>query len=553
MRFLFVRIILGCTLIFAGLYMGCMPQKQPIDLLIIHAKIYTVDDDFSIADAMCIRNGKVVETGNQKTLLEKYTASEIKDAGGQYIFPGFIDAHAHFTGYALDAWKTDLTDISSFDALIEKLISVNDPNDTGWIYGRGWDQHLWKNKALPDKQQLDAVFPHKPVFLKRIDGHAALVNQKALDIAGIHSGSKINNGEFLLKDNKPTGMLIDSAMHYMETFIPPFPEAHTETFLLNMQQQCFKYGITGVNDCGISTEAFNLLEKVFRNIPNHIKLSVFINATDADLKKWIAKTTDKSLPLSVCGFKIYADGALGSRGACLKEPYNDRSGWFGFLLADSAKIHSVAAQIIQTDYQLCTHAIGDSANETVLKLYAQFLKGKNNKRWRIEHAQVINPACLNYFRNYHIIPSVQPTHAISDMEWAGERIGLQRMQYAYAYKDLLQTNGWLPLGTDFPVEDMNPLMTFYSAVVRKNKYGKPGDGFQINNALSREEALRGITIWAAKSTQQERYKGSLEPGKDADFVLLNTNIMQCDEKDLLSTVVTETYVNGKNVYTIQSN
>lgn len=252
--------------------------------------------------------------------------------------------------------------------------------------------------------------------------------------------------------------------------------------------------------------------------------------------------------LNVRSFKVYGDGALGSRGACLLQPYNDKPGHYGFLLSSPAHFDSVAKWISDNRWQMCTHAIGDSGNRTILNTYARYLEGKNDLRWRIEHAQVVNQNDFNLFGNYSIIPSIQPTHATSDMYWAGDRLGAERVKGAYAYKQLLQQNGWLPLGTDFPVEDISTFKTFYAAVVRKDAKGWPAGGYQVENALSREEALRGMTIWAAKSNFEENEKGSLEKGKFADFVILDADIMKEAPEKLLSAKVLKTFLNGEKVY-----
>jgi len=250
----------------------------------------------------------------------------------------------------------------------------------------------------------------------------------------------------------------------------------------------------------------------------------------------------------VRGFKMFADGALGSRGACLLQPYADQKNWSGFLLSSQQHFQEIAQKVYEKGFQLSTHAIGDSANRVILKIYASVLKGKNDRRWRIEHAQIVSPEDLKYFGDYNIIPSVQPTHATSDMYWAIKRLGPERIKTAYAYKQLLDQNGWIPLGTDFPVEDINPIYTFYAAVVRKDLKGFPSTGFQPENALSRIEALKGMTIWAAKAQFEEKEKGSIEPGKYADFVILDNDIMKMNGTDLPKVKVLKTYVNGEKVY-----
>ncbi len=252
--------------------------------------------------------------------------------------------------------------------------------------------------------------------------------------------------------------------------------------------------------------------------------------------------------LNVRSFKVYGDGALGSRGACLLEPYSDKAGHYGFLLSKPEHFDSVANWLSEKQWQMCTHAIGDSGNRTILNIYAKYLKEKNDLRWRIEHAQVVNQNDFALFGKYSIIPSVQPTHATSDMYWAGDRLGAARVKDAYAYQQLLQQNGWMPLGTDFPVEDISTFKTFFAAVIRKDAKGWPANGYQTENALTREEAIRGMTIWAAKSNFEETEKGSLEKGKFADFVILDRDLMKAAENDILQTVVLKTYLGGEKVY-----
>ena len=268
----------------------------------------------------------------------------------------------------------------------------------------------------------------------------------------------------------------------------------------------------------------------------------------ANYKMYLHKGPYKTDKLYVRGIKVYADGALGSRGACLLQPYADRAGWSGFLLSNINHYDSIAQVLAKTDFQMCTHAIGDSANRTILNIYNKVLNGKNDKRWRIEHAQVINENDFNLFGQSSIVPSVQPTHGTSDMYWAEERLGPHRVKGAYAYKQLLNQNGWLPLGTDFPVEDISPFKTFLAAVVRKDAKGFPANGFQIENALTREQAIKGMTTWAAKAGFLEKEVGSIEVGKKADFIVLDTDLLKVDEKDILQTRVLATYIGGLKVY-----
>lgn len=522
--------------------------KLKVNLIVHHGKIYTVDSAFSTAEAMAILDGKIVATGTNEEILSKYEANEMIDASGKTIFPGFIDAHCHFTGFATDMWKCDLTGTASFEEIITKVEAYSKKTPTYWIYGRGWDQNDWKKKEFPDKKILDSLFPDRPVFLKRIDGHAALLNQTALDIAGINAKTLIKGGSVELENGKPTGILIDNAMDVAELKIPILSDSLAKKYYDDAQQLCFAVGLTGVHDCGVNEHTVEMVDAEQK--AGRLKMKIFALLSDSShyYDKWIAKGPYITERLHVGGFKLYADGALGSRGACLLQDYSDKPGWKGFLLTDTGYVIEKANKLANTSFQLCTHAIGDSGNRSILKIYANALNGKNDKRWRIEHAQVVNENDFYLFADFNIIPSVQPTHATSDMYWAETRVGPQRIKNAYAYKQLLQTNNWMPLGTDFPVEDISPFKTFYAAVVRKDSKGFPFMGYQTENALSREQAIRGMTIWAAKSAFEEKTLGSLEVGKSADFILLDNDIMKCNADEILKTTVTATFINGKKVF-----
>lgn len=523
-------------------------SRQKVSLIVHHAVIYTADTAFSTAAAMAVKDGKILETGSNESILAKYSANDMIDAKGKTILPGFIDAHCHFTGYATDMWKCELVGTKSFNEIVEKIKDYSKHAPMQWIYGRGWDQNDWQVKEYPDKNILDSLFPNRPVFLKRIDGHAALVNQTALDIAGITASTKINGGSIELNNGKPTGILIDNAMDIVENKIPLLYDSLAKKYYQAAQEQCFALGLTGVHDCGISEHTIDMVDAEQK--AGRLKMKIFALLSDSAqyYDRWIAKGPYKTERLHVGGFKLYADGALGSRGACLLHEYSDKKGWTGFLLSTLDYYRNVAARLAASKLQMCTHAIGDSGNRIILEVYASVLKGKNDRRWRIEHAQVVDPADFHFFADNNIIPSVQPTHATSDMYWAAERLGAVRIKSAYAYKQLLQTNGWIPLGTDFPVEYIDPLKTFFAAVARQDANNFPAGGFQPENALTRQEALKGMTIWAAKAAFEENEKGSLEKEKSADFIMLDTDIMQCDIKKILQTKVLATYINGEAVF-----
>lgn len=544
-----------CFLLF--IFSSCK-FRQKVTLIVHHAKIYTVDEKFSIAEAMAIRDGKIAAIGTTDEILKGYEGAEEINAEGKTIYPGFIDAHAHFVNYGFSLQQVDLTGTKSWAECIEKVKTfAKDKNikPGQWIQGRGWDQNDWDKKDLPggqagfpNKDLLDTNFPYNPIALVRIDGHALIANTKAIELANIKPGQTLAGGTVETINGKLTGIFIDNAEDLIGAAIPSATKNEFITALKEAQQNCFAVGLTTIQDCGLNKFAVDVIDTLQREGVIKMKLNIMLSDDSANYAYYLNAGPYKTERLNVNGFKLYADGALGSRGACLLQPYNDKPGWQGFTLKDKAYFEKIIPQIYNSKFQANTHAIGDSGNRMILQVYAAVLKEKNDRRWRVEHAQVINQNDFNYFENYSIIPSVQPTHATSDMYWAEQRLGAERVKGAYAYKQLLQQNGWMPLGTDFPVEDISPFKTFFAAVVRKDDKGFPSNGYQMNNALSREETLRGMTIWAAKGAFEEKEKGSLEIGKAADFIMLDTDLMDCPTDKILSSKVIITCINGKKVF-----
>ncbi len=539
------------NIFFSGFLLAILHSSAPkeeADLIIYNATIYTVDSAFSKVQAMAIRNGKIVGVGSDQSIKEKYEATSQIDAGGKFIYPGLIDAHAHFFGYGLSLQAANLNGTRSWDEIIEKVQSFARENKEGWLIGRGWDQNDWDIKEFPNKEKLDAAFPNRPVLLERVDGHASISNQAALDIAGVKAGNKIEGGEVEVKNGRLTGILIDNAIDLVGAKIPGATPSQLRKALMDAQKNCFAVGLTTIDDCGVSQKDVQFVDSLQKR--GELKMRLYCMLSDSKRNFEFAATRGKikTERLNVSSFKIYGDGALGSRGACLLQPYSDKPGWTGFLLNSREHYDSVANILYNNGFQMCTHAIGDSGNRVILNTYGKYLKGKNDRRWRIEHAQVVNKNDFKLFGQYSIIPSVQPTHATSDMYWAEARLGKDRVLGAYAYQQLLKQNGWIPLGTDFPVEDISPINTFYAAVVRKDSKGFPKNGFQMNEALSREQAIRGMTIWAAYSNFEESEKGSLEIGKFADFIMLDQDLMKVAPNDILKTKVMSTFISGEKVF-----
>ncbi|HQR92469.1 MAG: amidohydrolase [Bacteroidetes bacterium 24-39-8] len=523
-------------------------NNQEADTIFYHAKIYTVDSLFTTVEAMAVKDGQILAMGTDKEIREKYKAKESIDLNGKPMFPGLIDAHAHFVGYGQSLFYANLYGTTSFEEAVErvKAFAAEHP-DLTWIQGRGWDQNKWPGKTYPTNEILNKAFPDKPVILQRVDGHASIANQKALDLAGIKPGQTVVGGSIETINGKLTGVLIDNADNQVYAQIPAPDKAVYKKWLQAAQEKCFEQGLTTITDCGLSAADVDAIDALQKDGSLSMRLFVMLSDNDANIEKYLKKGPYKTDRLFVNGFKVYADGALGSRGACLLAPYADKAGWSGFLLRNPSHYDSLAKVLAASSFQMCTHAIGDSANRAILQIYNKYLQPGNDKRWRIEHAQIVHPDDFKLFGSAAIVPSVQPTHATSDMYWAEERLGKERLKGGYAYKQLLEQNGWLPLGTDFPVEDISPFKTFLAAVVRKDAKGFPAAGFQMENALTREQAIRGMTIWAAKAGFLEKEVGSLEKGKKADFMVLDQDLMTIADTAILNTKVLHTYIGGKRV------
>ena len=539
-------------LIIAIVLIAC--EKQPaVDLILTDATIYTVDNEFTTTESMVINNGKIIATGTTKALMEQYKAKQTIDASGKFIYPGLIDAHCHFFGLGQQAQRVDLVGTSSYDEVIQRVIDFQKENNRDFIIGRGWDQNDWENKEFPTNEAFNKLFPDIPVALTRIDGHAMIANQAALDAAGIDVNTSSEGGAIIIKDGKLTGLLVDNPMELVEAVYPKPSRQDMIDALLLAQLENVKYGLTTVDDAGLHRDVIEVIDSLQQAGDLKMKMYVMISNTPENLDYYLNKGIVKTDRLNVRSVKFYADGALGSRGAALKEPYHDQHDHYGALLSPVEKIKETAARIAASDYQMNTHAIGDSANYVVLKTYEELLRNKTNQRWRIEHAQVVSPDDFKYFNAGNILPSIQPTHATSDMYWAEDRVGPQRIKGAYAYKTLLIESGIVALGTDYPVEQVNPFLTFYAAVARQDTSGYPKNGFLPEQSLTREETLRGMTIWAAYSNFEEDEKGSLEVGKSADFIITSKDLMAIPVNEIPEFKVDATYINGELVYSVANN
>lgn len=544
MQTFFQRIIF----IFSTLIIGACTSKPEVDLVISHATIYTVDSSFSVKEAMAIKDGKIVAVGSNEDILKNYNSAEHQKKEGSFIYPGFIDAHAHLYNLGMQMQQVNLTGATSFEEVVQRIQDFQDAHQKAYIIGRGWDQNKWEGKQFPTKDTLDLLFPNTPIALSRIDGHAMLCNTQALLRAGIDANTKVEGGA-IIKDREDnlTGVLVDNPMKLVFDSFPNVSTEEIKKALTDAEKVCLSYGLTTISDAGLSKNVIEIIDEMQQADEMQLRMYVMVSNKEEDLAYYLSKPPYKTEKLNVRSVKVYADGALGSRGAALKQPYSDHEVYFGSMVIGHDDFHKLAQRIAATEFQMNTHAIGDSANVSVLKTYQEVLKGQENRRWRVEHAQILAEEDIRYFSK-NILPSVQPTHATSDMYWAEDRVGSERIKHAYAYKELLEQVGILPLGTDFPVEHVNPMLTFYAAVSRKDTSGFPEKGFQPQNALSRKEALSGMTIWAAFANFEEEEKGSLRAGKYADFLVLEEDIMEIAIEKVPQVTIQETFINGVKVF-----
>jgi predicted amidohydrolase YtcJ len=529
---------------------GCAFQHLDADLVVHNARIVTLDSADHVYQAMAIKDGRILELGPERAILNKYTATRLYDAAGHTVYPGFIDGHCHFFGYGLNKQKVDLAGTASWEEVLARTEAFAQARpDTGWILGRGWDQNDWAEKRMPGNAELNARFPDRPVFLQRIDGHAAVANQAALDRVGLSAQSVIAGGLLEVRDGRPTGLLVDNAVEVFQKIFDEADEATKRRALLEAQQDCFALGLTMVCDAGLDAGTIELIERMQEEGALKIRIYAMVADRPENLEHFAARGRVLKDRLVVRAVKVYADGALGSRGALLKQPYADvDTPHHGLLLKDLPHMEQVARWCMEHGYQMATHCIGDSADRFMLDVYAEQLKGPNDLRWRIEHAQCIDPGDLHLFAENSIIPSMQPTHLLSDGPWAIDRIGPERFKSAYAWNTLRRQMGIVALGTDFPVEGIDPLATYHAAVVRRYRDGAEIVGSPMSEALGRREALLGMTLWNALASFTEDRLGSLEAGKLADLTIVDRDLEQADAAGLLKARVVATVVAGELVH-----
>jgi len=515
--------------------------------LFYNGTVYTIDQDFSVGSAVAVGDGIIKAVGPSDRLRHYYSHLPAHNLEGACVYPGFIDAHCHFLWYGLMKKEIDLKHTSSYEEVLNRLAEL-DSQSSEWVLGRGWDQNQWPSREYPRKAPLDRIYPDRPVLLIRVDGHAAVANTQALELAGIRC-QEIEGGLIERDDRgEPTGLLIDKAIDLVRNVIPPDTLADKEWALKQAEQDCFACGLTTVDDAQMDPVNLELIQDMQERGDLRMKVYGMLMATKTN-KQWLKDNgIIRAERLTVRSLKQFADGALGSRGALMLAPYHDDPDNKGLQLENDEFYRENINDAQRNGWQVNTHCIGDAAVRKMLDMYGSTLKGYNDDRWRIEHCQVVHPSDFKKFGQYNIIPSVQPSHATSDMAWAEERLGSKRIAYAYANRQLLDQTGKIALGSDFPIEEVGPLAQFHAAVFRQDTNQKPKGGFQPQNRITRQEALKGLTIWPAYANFEERDKGSIETGKKADLVVLDQDLMKGSFQNILNARVLYTLVNGEVVH-----
>jgi predicted amidohydrolase YtcJ len=547
----------------AALAPAVIGAQVSADLVLVNGKIYTVDNARPVVTALAARGGRVVFVGSDaEARVLAAGSARVIDLKGATVVPGIIDAHAHLLGLGDMLRRVNLAGSTSYDEVIERVKAFSrDVKPGEWILGRGWDQNRWTSKEFPTHDALSRAFPNNPVVLERVDGHAYLVNAKAMELARVSASTADPEGGRIMRfsSGAPSGVFVDNAQSLIDRAIPAATRADTRRAILAAIAECNRWGLTGVHDPGEDTETIGIYEELAKagnyNLRNYVMLSdPGEPGSPASLRNpYLRRGPQNALydgHLWVRAIKLYADGALGSRGAALLAPYADEPANSGLLVSRPEHLRAWAERGLRSGFQVNVHAIGDRGNRIVLDAFESALRAvpRADHRFRIEHAQVLSLEDIPRFARLGVIPSMQPTHQTSDMGWAEARVGPQRIRGAYAWRSLLNTGVVIPSGTDFPVEDVNPLLTFHAAVTRQDPTNSPVGGWYPEQRMTREEALQSMTIWPAYAGFQESMLGSLTPGKYADFVVLDRDIMRIPDTEILATRVVSTWIGGKRVY-----
>jgi hypothetical protein len=537
--------------------LACGDTTGAADLIAYNGRIYTVDDSLPNATALASAGGRLVYVGDSAGAMEfRGDVTQLVDLQGNTVIPGMVDAHAHLAGLGAALRNVDLVGTESYDSVIARVVARAGEVPAGtWILGRGWDQNDWPDTRFPSHEALSRAVPDHPVVLTRVDGHATLVNAAAMREADLTSASTDPEGGRIerLSDGSPSGVLVDRAMALVGRVIPPAPREELRASVLAAIAEANRWGLVGVHDAGVGREVIEVYEELAREGNYSLRNYVMIRGGDSTLAHYFERGPQEALyegRLWIRAIKISADGALGSRGAALIEPYSDESSHSGLLLVPPERIREVAVRALQNGFQLNVHAIGDRGNKVVLDAFEQALAEvpTTDHRFRVEHAQILRPDDVPRFAAMNVIPSMQASHQTSDMYWAEQRVGPERIKGAYAWRTLLNTGVIIPNGSDFPVEQVNPLISFHSSVTRQDAKNWPEGGWYPDEKMTREEALRSMTIWPAHAAFQEAVMGSLQAGKYADFVVLDRDIMSVPDTSLLGTRVLGTFIGGEAVY-----
>lgn len=530
---------------------------QQADLVVTNARIYTADANRPVAEALAVRAGRLAFVGGARGALALAgPRTERLDLGGHTVVPGIVDAHAHLLGLGQALRTVDLVGTRSYDEVVARVVERAQTARAGeWIRGRGWDQNDWSDTRFPTHAALSRAVPNHPVYLTRVDGHAALVNAQALELAGVTAATADPAGGRFIRDSggRPTGVLIDAAQGVVGRVIPPTSRAELREQTLAAIAELHRWGITGIHDAGVGAEGIAVYEALAREGRYALRNYVMIRESDSTLDAFMRRGPQRALfdgRLWIRAIKLTADGALGSRGAALLEPYADEPDNVGLITTPMERVKSVAVRALRSGFQLNVHAIGDRANRLVLDQYAAALREVPvaDHRFRIEHAQILHYQDIPRFAQLDVIPSMQGSHQSSDMYWVPNRVGWARSLGAYAWRSLLSTGVVVPNGSDLPVEASNPLISFHAFVTRQDADNYPAGGWFGDQRTTRQQALLSMTLWPAYAAFMEQESGTLTAGKYADFVVLDRDIMTVAPEEILGTRVMMTVLGGKTVY-----
>jgi hypothetical protein len=573
-----IVVLLIALLLVAVAVWWWIPQEA--DAIYMNGRLLTMDDEQPDAEALAIVGDRIVGVGTTTEIRRRFTAPSVVDLQGKTVLPGLIDAHAHFISLGIARMTVDLVGAPSAEAAAERVAErVRRSSKGQWIRGRGWNQNLWPTRAFPHHRTLDKIASDHPVVLSRIDGHALWVNKRALEIAGITRATPDPDGGKIVRDaqGNPTGVLIDNAESLVALHVPPPSDAELEEAILTAQQECLSLGLTGVHDMGVDSTDLAAYRRLIESDRLQMRIYAAIGGPGPTWERFKVEGPLIGFGrsrLTVRALKLYADGALGSRGAALIEPYADDPANRGLTVTNEQELTVSVTEALQHGFQVCTHAIGDRANSIVLNVYERAINatGARDHRLRVEHAQVLHPDDIGRFAKLRVLPSMQPTHCTSDMYWAEARLGHRRSKGAYAWRSLLSTGVIIPCGSDFPVEYPNPLLGVYAAITRRDAEGKPrsaadltSERFELSDAgivdpsvfdggwyagerMTLAEVLKGYTTWAATAAFEESQKGSLTAGKLADFIVLSDAFDERTPQRILDTKVESTYIGGRRVY-----